>query len=473
MTRCMLCLALCLTTMTVVAEDWPQFRGHNSSALSSSRKLPVTFSPTENLRWEATLGEGVASPVIVAGQLYNTAMTAPDTFTVFCHEASTGKQVWQKSFPVSDLPAITKPNVPASSTPTCDGERVFVYFSTLGMLALNAKSGEQLWHVPLPVPQYLMDWGAAASPVLYKDLVIFCSDDDLNSYIIALDGKSGEIRWKTERSDMLGGYSTPVIAEMPTGDEIVVAGTGKMKGYDPKTGNELWTCNTLLRTIMTSPVLHEGVVYLSVQSYGDTERILKYALLEWKDTNQDGKLTKAEVPKEFGQKFDKADANQDGFLEGDELDYAFQSPTNMAGGGSIIQAIQCGGRGDVTKTHLKWGLKTKASSNMASPVLVGDQLFVVKKGGLCSSFDIETGKSHWETKRLQNLGEYFASPIAGDGKIYVTGENGFCVVLEQGHKLNVLAKNDLGDSIIATPAIADGRLYFRTKEKILCFAEPE
>jgi outer membrane protein assembly factor BamB len=196
-------------------------------------------------------------------------------------------------------------------------------------------------------------------------------------------------------------------------------------------------------------------------------------LLEWKDTNQDGKLTKAEVPKEFGEKFDKADSNKDGFLEGDELDYAFQSPSNMAGGGSIIQAIKCGGRGDVTKTHVKWNLNTKASSNMASQVILGDQLFVVKKGGLCSSFDVETGEAHWQTKRLGNLGEYFASPIAADGKIYVTGENGFCVVLKQGHELEVLARNDLGDTIIATPAIADGRLYFRTQQKILCIAEPE
>jgi len=457
----------------LVAEDWPQFRGTNSSAVSNSKRLPVEFSATERLRWEATLGEGVSSPIIVGGRLYNTAMSEPDVFTVFCHEASTGKQLWQKFFKTGPLPAIMKPNVPASSTPTADDERVYIYFSTLGMLALDVQTGEQVWQVPLPVPNYLMDWGAAASPILYEDMVVFCSDDDLDSYIIAIDKKTGEVRWNTPRPEMLGGYSTPVLCETPMGTEIVVAGTGKMKGYDPQNGAELWTCNTLLRTIMTSPVVHNGVVFLSVQSYGDTERILKYALLEWKDTSQDGKLSKAEVPKEFGVKFDKADANKDGFLEGDELDFAFQSPTNMAAGGSIVQAIQCGGRGDVTKTHLKWNLNTKASSNMASPVVVGDQLFVVKKGGLCSSFDIETGKAHWEIKRMQNLGEYFASPVAADGKIYVTGENGFVVVLEQGHKLNILAKNDLGDSVIATPAIADGRLYFRTKEKILCIAEPE
>jgi len=107
-------------------------------------------------------------------------------------------------------------------------------------------------------------------------------------------------------------------------------------------------------------------------------------------------------------------------------------------------------------------------------LVVGDQLFVVKKGGLCSSFDIKSGKTHWQTKRLNNLGEYFASPVAADGKIYVTGENGFVVVLKQGDTLKVLAKNDLGgDMVVACPAIADGRLYFRTIHKILCFAEPE
>lgn len=272
---------------------------------------------------------------------------------------------------------------------------------------------------------------------------------------------------------MLGGYATPVICQTPERTEIVVAGTGKMKGYDPATGEELWTCNTLLRTIMTSPMVRDGVIYLSAQSYGDTERILKFALLEWKDTNQDGKLSPSEVPKEFAEKFAKADKNKDGFLEGDELDHAFQSPANMAAGGSIVQAIKGGGRGDVTKTHVVWNLTNKAPSNISSSLVVGDQLFVVKKGGICSSFDAATGETHWITRRLQNLGEYFASPVAGDGKIYVSGDNGFVVVLKQGRTLEILAKNDLGDSLIATPAIADGRIYFRTKEKLLCIAEPE
>ncbi|MFO0916966.1 MAG: PQQ-binding-like beta-propeller repeat protein [Planctomycetaceae bacterium] len=463
-----------LLASAVRAEDWPQFRGVNCSGVSTSRKLPVRFSLTENLSWEATLGEGISCPIVVNGLLYNTAMTGPKEFSVYCHEAATGKPVWMQSFETGDLPPVMRPNVPASSTPTADENRVYVYFSTLGMLALDARTGQQQWHTPLPLPHYLMDWGAAASPVLYDDKVIFCSDDDLNPFLIALDKQTGEVRWRTERGDMLGGYSTPLICTLPERTEIVVAGTGKMKGYDPATGEELWTCNTLVRTIMTTPVFRDGLVYISVQSYGDTERILKFALLEWKDTNQDGKLARAEVPKEFGTKFDKADANQDGFLEGTELDFAFQAAGNMAGGGSIIQAIRCGGSGDVTKSHLVWNLKSKAPSNMASPIVIGDQLLVVKKGGLCSSFDVENGKTFWETKRINNPGEYFASPVAGDGKIYLTAENGFVIVLEQSHSLKVLETNDLGgEMIVATPAIADGRIYFRTKEKLFCIAEPE
>jgi outer membrane protein assembly factor BamB len=398
-------------------------------------------------------------------------MVGPQRFAVVCFDAAGGKEQWRREMDTGPLPPITPPNSHASSTPAADAERVYVYFSTLGLMAFDAADGKPVWRVPLETPQYLMDWGAATSPIVFRDLVILNQDDDLTPYLLAVDKKTGKVRWRTERPDMLAGYAVPVVCDAGGRSDIVVAGTGKMQGYDPETGKERWTCNSLLRTIMTSPVVRDGVIYISVQSYGDTERILKFALLEWKDTNQDGKLSKAEIPKSFEAKFDRADANHDGYLEGDELDHAFQSPTNMAGGGNIIQAIRGGGTGDVTKTHMAWNLNNRAPSNMSSPLLVGDQLFLVKRGGIASSFDRSTGKSHWETKRIQNLGEYYASPVAGDGKIYVTGENGFVVVLAAGPELKVLAKNDIGGTCIASPAIAGGRLYFRTREKLLCIGE--
>src|SRR5207302_4753770 len=112
--------------------------------------------------------------------------------------------------------------------------------------------------------------------------------------------------------------------------------------------------------------VHDDVIYIAVQSYGDEKRVLRYALLEWLDTNQDGKLARTEVPKEFWEKFDAADVKRKGYLVGEEIDQAFQSPKNMAGGGSIIQAIKGGGTGDVTKTHLLWNLKNKAPSSLPS-----------------------------------------------------------------------------------------------------------
>jgi len=321
------------------------------------------------------------------------------------------------------------------------------------------------------MPQYLLGWGAAHSPIVYKDIVIFCQDDDLTPFLIALDKRTGEVRWNTPRPEMLAGYAVPVICQAGGREDIVVAGSGKLKGYDPKTGKELWTCNSLLRTIMTSPVVVDDVIYITIQSYGDTDRTLKFALLQWKDTNQDGRLMKSELPESFGDKFNRGDKNKDGFLVGAEIDAAFQAPTNMAGGGDTVQAVRGGGHGDVTKTHLLWNLDHKASSNIASPLVKDGRLFVVKKGGISACFDSADGKTIWTKKRIRNFGNYYASPVAGDGKIYAMGENGFLVVLRQGPKLEVLAKNDMGESCIATPAIANGRIYVRTISKLYCFSE--
>ncbi len=463
---------LLLLSPRLSAEDWPQFRGPNCNGVSTSRRaLPTEFSFQEKVAWSLTLGEGIASPIVAGGRVFATAMTGPQTFSVFGLEATTGKRIWTQELPTGALPRITPPNSHASSTPASDGQRVYVYISTLGLLAFDAADGKELWRLPLPRPAYLMDWGAGTSPIVYGDLVIFNQDDDLRPYLLAVEASTGKVRWRTERPEMLGGYAVPVLCEANGRTEIVVAGTGKLKGYEPSTGRELWTCNTLLRTVMTTPVVRDGIIYVAVQSYGDSSRLLKSALLEWLDTNQDGKLIKAEVPKEFWDKFDLSDLDRNGVLEGAELDQAFVSPANSVGGGNTIQAVRGGGTGDVTKTHVLWNLHNRAPSNLSSPLVFGNELYVVKRGGLSSCFDRVSGKTHWEVQRLRNLGEYFASPVGGDGKIFITGENGFVVVLAPGPQLRILARNDMGGSCLATPAIANGRLYIRTREKLYCITD--
>lgn len=463
-------LLILLLPLTALAEDWPQFRGQNGSGISSSAPMPAEFSAESKVLWRAKLSDGVAAPVIAKGAVFTTAMVGEQECAVFCHEAATGKLRWRKTFPTGALPRITPPNSHASSTPAADGERVYFYFSTLGFVALDARTGAEVWRHDLGKPAYLMDWGAASSPILHNGLLIFCQDDDLTPWAVALDAANGSLRWKTPRPDMLAGYALPVICEAGGKAELVIAGTGKIKGYDPATGVELWTCNSLVRTIMTSPVVHEGIIYVAVQSYGDATRTLKHALLEWLDTNQDGKLARAEAPKEFHARFDLSDKNRNALIDPEEIDTAFQHPDNMVGGGNIIQAIRGGGRGDVTKTHLLWNLDHKSPSNLSSPLLYRQRLYLVKSGGLCSCYDAREGKTLWERKRLGNFGDYFASPIAADGKVYLAGRNGFIVVLEDGPELKVLAKNDMGEEIIATPAIADGRLFVRTRESLICIS---
>ena len=141
------------------------------------------------------------------------------------------------------------------------------------------------------------------------------------------------------------------------------------------------------------------------------------------------------------------------------------------GGGDITQMIKGGGLGDVTDSHLVWNVDEKTPSNIASALVYDDQLFMVKKGGICASYDKKSGENIFMKRRLNNFGNYYASPVAGDGKVYVQGENGFLLVVKLGEEPEVLAKNDMGDSVVATPAIADGRIFVRTLNTIYCFSK--
>ncbi len=463
-------VGLLLTAPTPLdADDWPQFRGINGSGVASGTDpLPTEFSFENRVLWKAELGDGIGSSVIVGGRVFNTAMTGERTFTVYCHDGASGEPLWRRDLDTGELPRITPPNSHASSTPAADAERVYVYFSTLGLLAFDAESGEERWRHPLPKPAYLMDWGPGASPVVHDRRVYFAQDDDLASFVIAIDARSGKQLWKTARPEMLAGYSLPVICEAGGRRDLVVAGSGKLIGYDPGTGEERWHCDSLLRTIMTSPVVRDDLIYIAVQSYGDSTRTLKFALLEWLDTNQDGKLAREEMPAEFLERFDASDKNHDKLIDETEIDTAFQHPNNQAAGGNTIQAVRGGGTGDVSGTHVVWNIDNKSPSNLSSPLVFGDRLHVVKSGGISSCFDANTGAEIWGRTRLRNFGDYYASPIGADGKIYIAGRNGFVVVLDDKAELTILAKNDMGEEILATPSVADGRLFIRTRENVYC-----
>ncbi len=498
---------LFLHTGRLAAEDWPQFRGPNCTGVSPSKKsLPTHFSPTKNVRWSAVLGDGIGSPAVAAGRVFSTAMTNPKgkepKLVVSAFDAVSGKRLWQQEISAGrkPLPHIHEVNSYASASPAADDERVYVYFLRTGLTAFDARTGKQVWHFPMPEPFYIFDWGPGTSPVLHGDRLFFCQDDDVFPALYALDKRTGKLLWKDDRSDMAVSYSHPVIIDTPTGPELVVAGTGKVMGYDLATGARKWAAELSCRNIKTTPVVYKGVAYIALQSYG-----MSYQWRAVADPKGTGKITResikasrkdkgAGIPEAFWKKFERGDLNKDGVLEGEEIDRAFLDPSNKGGildsearrrGGtddwrkldaelqsdSLIQAVRGGGKRDVTKTHVLWRVKTKAPDHLVSPLIVDGRLFLFKSGGFVSGFDVAKGKLLFDKQRVGISSQIMAQPVYGDGKIYVTGQNGQVAVLAPGPKLKLLARNDMGEDCIATPAIADGRIYVRTRTKLYCFGE--
>jgi len=472
------------------ADDWPQFRGPNSSGISTTSKpLPERFSDTENVRWSADVRDGVGGAAVAAGRVFVSGMTATETVSLFAFDAATGQKLWQRDWPTGPLPEVHQTNSHASSTPAADAEGVYFYFSSLGMLAVDARTGQDIWRYSLPVPFFVFKWGAGMSPVLYRDMLLFCQDDDLAPALYAFDRATGKLLWKDERLDMAVNYSHPVINRVDGRDEIVVAGTGLLIGYDPQTGQRRWHAKTLLRNIKTTPVCVDGVIYISLQSSGIANQWL-VAVDQAETGNRDGKVDKAEIqayvgkepiPEIFFKKtFDRGDLNQDGFLQGAELDVAFLHPENFAGAtftatgesaaDELILAVRGGATGNATATHILWKHPTKHTDHIVSPFVSDGRILLIKGGGISTVFDTRTGAPLRGPKRVANATDYFASPVSGDGKIYLAGANGMIVVLRNGPDYEELAVNDVGGSIVATPAIADGALYFRTRDKLLCIS---
>src|SRR5262249_4611062 len=288
--------------------------------------------------------------------------------------------LWKQDVPAgkNPLPPIQEVNSYASSTPAADAERVYVYFVRAGLIAFDAATGDKVWQRPLPEPFFIFDWGPGMSPVLYKDTLFFSQDAELFPALYAVEKKTGKLLWKDDRSDMAVSYSHPVICDTAKGPELVIAGTGKLLGYDPATGKRKWAAELVCRNIKTTPVSHNGIVYVSVESTGISYQWRRPAepggtrKITRASSKASGKGNGAGIPEAFWKKVERGDLNKDGVLEGEEIDRAFLDPSNQGGildsevrrrGGNTadwqkwdaelqkeasIQAVRGGGKGDVT-----------------------------------------------------------------------------------------------------------------------------
>jgi outer membrane protein assembly factor BamB len=360
-------------------------------------------------------------------------------------------------------------NSPASATPVSDGDNVFSFFPDFGLLAYG-RDGNELWRMPLG--PFNNPFGHGSSPILAGDTLLMVCDQDANSFMLAINKMTGEVKWRRERPLAQRGYATPVLHTTPDGTEqVLVAGSYRLTGYDLETGEEIWWIRRLPWQIKPTPVVAGDVVfflgYAGESNPGDQENIPPFAdALAKLDDNKDGKLAKSELADERAiNRFDDyLDLDDTGFLEQRDWEQFRERRQGM----NMLRAYRLGGEGDLTESNLLW-TNSRTIPNVPSPLFYQGVLYTLKEGGILSSFDIETGEFVKQARIQGALGDYYASPVAADGKVYTVSEEGKVAVIQAGAEWEQIALNTMDDGSKSTPAIVDGRIYLRTYSALYCF----
>ena len=404
--RMVLMMTACVALFAVEAHDWPEFRGPTGQGLSPAKNVPIRWSGTSNVVWKTPLSmAGWSSPVLVKQRLYLTgSRSRPGTkgleLAVLCLDARSGAILWSTNvFTPDNGSSLHRKNGYASPTPVVREGRLYAHFGHLGTACLDLK-GHVLWRQTSV--QYAPVHGNGGSPVLVGDLLIFNCDGAAEPFVVALDRKTGEVRWKTRRpNDALAkkfSFSTPLVITQGGRQELISPGAGGTYAYDPLSGRPLWQVGTGTGfSVVPRPVFAHGLIFVNT-------------------------------------------------------DYDFPK----------LYAIRPGGDGDVTTTHLAWQIGRGAPST-PSPLVVGDELYFVSDAGIATCADARTGRVHWN-ERLG--GGFSASPVAADGRIYFQNEEGVGFVVKAGRSFELLARNELGERTLASSAVDDGALYLRGAENL-------
>jgi outer membrane protein assembly factor BamB len=450
-----------------LAADWPQFRGPGGLGVSSDKNLPVQFGPQRNVVWKAALPPGHSSPILVGPRIFVTAYEGEKLLTIALDRA-TGKVLWRREAPRPRQEYMQETNTPASGSPVSDGRNVYVFFGDFGILCYGV-DGEDRWRVPLG--PFNNANGHGASPVLIDDMLILICDQDTDSYVLALNKETGQVRYRIERPEVTRSYSIPTVYRPKKGPaELIIPGSYLVIAYNLETGEKLWWVRGMSWQQKSVAVMDGDIVYVcGWESGGDTATPAK--TMTWEealaryDTDRDGKLTQTELMREF-RNFGEYDLDRDRTINEREWNFyrARKASQNM------FVAIRAGGRGDVSDKRILWRYR-KSLPDVPSPLLYQGVLYLVKDGGIMTSLDPRTGEP-FKIERLRGaLDRYWSSPVAADGKIYVLSESGKLTVLRAEADWQILAQNDLDDTCFSTPAIGDSRLYVRTRSALYCFGK--
>jgi outer membrane protein assembly factor BamB len=395
-----------LCNLALFALDWPEFRGPTGQGMSDAKNVPVNWTTTSDVAWQTPIpGNGWSSPIISGGKIYLTAAMAEGaelSLRVVALDEGTGRVLGNvEALRVGADAAKQKhdKNSLASPTPIIRDGRLYAHFGHMGTAALDL-NGNVLWRqTTLKFPPV---HGNGGSPALVGDLLVFSCDGASDPFLAALDAKTGAIRWKTPRNTSARSkfsFSTPLAITIGGKETIISPASGFVGGYSPTDGREIWRVR-----------------------YGEGYSVVPRPV--------------------FGN----------GLLY---LSSGFDRP--------IVYAIDpSGAMGDATASHIRW-TQPKGAPNTPSPLLIGNELYMVSDAGIASCLDARTGQPHW-SERVG--GGFSASPVAAEGKIYFLNESGVTSVVRAGKSFELLAKNDLGERALASPALDNGAIFIRTESRL-------
>lgn len=460
-------LLLILSVSAICAAEWSRFRGPDGTGVDDTAPLPNSLSPEEAL-WVSEIPAGKSSPALTDDTIFLTGHQDGQLLT-FALDRETGKIRWRREAPSRRLERLHKLNDEASGSPVTDGRNVYTFFGGYGLLAYGP-DGNELWRLPLgPFKNF---HGMGASPVYADGKIIMVCDQDTDSFLVAVDASDGSVIWRTERTDAIHSFATPVVYRPSDGPvEVIVPGSYQIVSYALDSGEELWRWRGLAYQVKGTAALIGDRLYFNAWAVGGTaaRRLLVPPFEEVReklDRDGNGKFSQSEVPTEWkpDTPWAQQDLDKDGELNPTEWQYYTmrRSSTN-----STI-CLRLGGRGDVTESHTVWQVQENQPEVPAILVYRG-VAYLIKNGAIMTSFDAETGEVHKEGRMRAAMDNYYSSPVAGDGKIYLASEKGLVSVVKAGEEWEPLSTVDYGEEIFATPAVSDGRIYLRAGGKLYCF----
>lgn len=417
---------------------WAQWRGPLGTGASPDADPPIHWSETENVRFKVEIpGNSLSSPVVWGDTIYVMSAVSLDQEAFEAAKAKAQDVVDAGEWPPDVAPVkqrfivqarsrkdgsllweqVARESVPheshyldsswSAASPIVDGERLYIHFGSNGTYTYDLE-GNLLWSVDLGDMTTRRGFGEGSSPALYGDSLIINWDHEGDSFLVALDKRTGEELWRTERPGEVTSWTTPLVVEVEGRTQIVISSTGFSRGYDFSTGEEIWRLSGMTVNDIPTPVHRDGVVYLA-SGYRGT------------------------------------------MLQAVDLARA---------------------KGDIEGTEAVLWQYDRDTPYVPSVLLYGDQLYFVKHlRNIFSSLDAATGEHHF-TARLPGIRNVYASPIAAAGRVYVFDRAGAAVVLEHGTELKVLAENELDDGIDATPALVGNEMYIRGRHYLYAVSTP-